>query len=339
MAAEDREHKFEIIEKLIAKSSSFSFAQSVRLLLHHVSLNGKNDFSRNDFLENQIRIRPELSLRFPGTDITKIEKLKDEPLQYLITATFLGLYGTSSPLPTFYTEDLIEELNNEQSIKRDFIDIKNYSIYPLFFKIWGKYRLFYKICEENDEAVINMIYCLLGLENKQLRDQIYNTEKYFRYAGLTIQFPRSAEGLISIIEDCFNLKNQIRINQCILRKVSIPDDQHSLLGISSCALGQDSVIGVVINDIMGKFQIMITDANADILHMFLPDQKLFLELKQMVDFYVNQPLDWELAIELEGKNIETTQPGNKKWSNLGWNTWLASENNVPHKVEPIFSAI
>ena len=92
-------------------------------------------------------------------------------------------------------------------------------------------------------------------------------------------------------------------------------------------------------DIMGKFQIMITDANADILHMFLPDQKLFLELKQMVDFYVNQPLDWELAIELEGKNIETTQPGNKKWSNLGWNTWLASENNVPHKVEPIFSAI
>jgi hypothetical protein len=28
MAAEDREHKFEITEKLIAKSSSFSFAQA-----------------------------------------------------------------------------------------------------------------------------------------------------------------------------------------------------------------------------------------------------------------------------------------------------------------------
>ncbi|MBC8440590.1 MAG: type VI secretion system baseplate subunit TssG [Deltaproteobacteria bacterium] len=339
MAAEDREHKFEIIEKLIAKSSSFSFAQAVRLLLHHVSLNRKNDFSRNDFLDNQIRIRPELSLRFPGTDITQIEKIGDEPIQYLITATFLGLYGTSSPLPTFYTEDLIEEFNNDKSIKRDFIDILNYSIYPIFFKIWSKYRLFYKICEENDETVINMIYCLLGLENKQLREQIYNTEKYFRYAGLTIQFPRSAEGLISIIEDCFNLKNQIKINQCVLRKVSIPDDQHSLLGISSCTLGQDSVIGYVINDITGKFQMVIKDANADILHLFLPDQQLFLELKQMVDFYVNQPLEWELVIELEGKNIQTAQPGNKKWSNLGWNTWLVSENNMLDKVEPIFSAI
>lgn len=338
MAAEDRESKSEIIEKLLSKSSSFSFVQAIRLLLHTVSSNHTDDISRPDFLEKHVRIRPELSLRFPGTDITKIEKTGDSPLRYLITATFLGLYGTSSPLPTFYSEDLIEEFKDEKSIKREFIDILNYSIYPIFFKIWGKYRLFYKICEENDNTAINMIYCLLGLEDKHLRKQIHNTEKYFRYAGLTLQFPRSAEGLTSVLEDCFNLKDRIRITQCVLRSVSIPDDQHMRIGLSSCTLGQDSVIGKTVQDISGKFQIMITDADAGTLHAFLPDQNLFREFKQMVDFYVNQPLEWELAVELKGRHIETTQPGNTNWSKLGWNTWLVSENHIPDKAVTRFTA-
>jgi type VI secretion system protein ImpH len=335
MAAADREPESDIIEKLLAESSSFSFVQAVRLLLQAVSSNDPQEIGKTEFLDRHIRVRPELSLRFPGTDISKIEKTG--PFTYLITATFLGLYGTSSPLPTFYTEDLIDELNEDKSIQRDFIDIINYSIYPIFFKIWSKYRLFYKICEENDETFIHKIYCLLGLEDRQMRDQFRNTEKYFRYAGLVLQFPRSAEGLIAVVEDCFNLKHRVRINQCVLRQVSIPKDQHLLLGVSSCILGQDSVIGDTIMDITGKFQLVMGDADAGILHAFLPDQPLFLELKQMVNFYVNQPLEWEVLMELEGCHIETAQPGNTTWSNLGWNTWLVSENNSPDKVTTKFS--
>ena len=152
MDAENREKNPEIIQTLMAKSTPFSFAQTVRLLLHQISIDQHESISLKEILENHIRIRPELSLRFPGTDITRIEKISEDPVKYLISATFLGLYGSSSPLPTFYTEDLIEEFNDDKSIKRDFLDIINYSIYPLFFKIWSKYRLFYKICEEKDES-------------------------------------------------------------------------------------------------------------------------------------------------------------------------------------------
>ncbi|MCF6249104.1 MAG: type VI secretion system baseplate subunit TssG [Desulfobacula sp.] len=349
MDTKDREQASEIIQNLIAKSSSFSFVQATRLLLHQISIDRKHDISSKEILEKYIRIRPELSLRFPGTDITQIEEIENEqigpgkievgPLKYLITATFLGLYGSSSPLPTFYTEDLIEEFNDEKSIKRDFIDIINYSIYPLFFKIWSKHRLFYKICEAKDENIINMLYSFLGLENKEARDRIHNIEKYFRYTGLTLQFPRSAEGLEAIISDGFNLKGQVKVIQCVPRKVSIPSDQHSFLGLSSCTLGEDSVIGMEIDDISGKFQICISNADAQVLHSFLPTRDFFIQLKQMVEFYVNQPLEWELAIELEENNIETTQPGNDRWANLGWNTWLVSEDCIPDKVETRFSTI
>ena len=78
------------------------------------------------------------------------------------------------------------------------------------------------------------------------------------------------------------------------------------------------------------------DADSDILHSLLPDKDLFLELAQLVEFYVDQPLEWELRIELKGENIQTAQPGNKNWSNLGWNTWLFSENTVPRTVQTCF---
>lgn len=330
MGTKGRRQVSEIIERLAEKSTSFSFVQAVRLLLQDLSMETSDEsvpLSHKEILENYIRVRPELSLSFPGTDITRVETSPHNPSQFLITATFLGLYGASSPLPTFYTEDLIAELNEDKSIKRDFLDIINHVIYPLFFKIWSKHRLFYKICEENDDTIINMIYCLLGLENKAQQNKIHHIEKYFRYAGLTLQFPRSAEGLASIIEDCLNLKDQVKINQCVQRKVPIPKDQYAFLGKSSCTLGEDCVIGTKVLDISGKFQVVIESADQWVLHAFLPDQPLFMELKQMVDFYVNQPLEWELVMKTGDNEVETAQPGNNQWSRLGWNTWLVSENS------------
>lgn len=340
MAGENKEHPSEIIERLIQEGNRFSFVQAVRLMLHEAAFQQQSsieDITASELLAKHIRFRPELSLDFPSTDIATVERLENDPVKYLITATFLGLYGASSPLPTFYTEDLIEEFNNEQSIKRDFIDIINQAIYPLFFKVWSKHRLFYKICEENDESVINILYSLLGLEDPVLRTQIHNIDKYFRYIGLVIQFPRCAEGLKSLIEDCFNLKGHIKIDECILRRVSIPSDQYFLLGRSCCTLGEDATLGKSITDITGRFHIVILNADTEILHAFLPSENLFLRLQQMVNFYVNHPLDWKLLIKLDKKNLKTTQPGNAQWSNLGWNTWLFSGNHVPDKAETLLT--
>ena len=304
MGAENGPQKTEIIDRLVTDSARFSFVQAVRLILQKIaSEEGAEKTSREEILEKAVRVRPELSLRFPGTDITDVERIRDNPESFRITATFLGLYGASSPLPSFYTEDLIDEYNEEKSIRRDFVDIINYRLYPAFFRIWSKYRLFYKICEEKDPKTIHILYSLLGLENHRLRNRIYNLEKYYRYTGLAIQFPRSAEGLESMIEDFFNLASKVKVRQCVFRKVPIPTDQYAKVGKSYCTLGQDTVIGTSVEDISGKFRILISGADADTLHFFLPEGSAFGELQQMVEFYVNQPLEWGLAVELDGGEI------------------------------------
>src|SRR3990167_6541115 len=50
-----------------------------------------------------------LSLELPKASIADIKRIATEDAadKYEIQTSFLGLYGASSPLPNFYTEDLI----------------------------------------------------------------------------------------------------------------------------------------------------------------------------------------------------------------------------------------
>ena len=61
--------------------------------------------------------------------------------RYRIEANFFGLYGVTSPLPTFYTEDLIDEMRQGHSAGRDFVDILHAALYPLLFRAWEKHRI------------------------------------------------------------------------------------------------------------------------------------------------------------------------------------------------------
>ncbi|MGB9701073.1 MAG: type VI secretion system baseplate subunit TssG, partial [Thermodesulfobacteriota bacterium] len=121
MAGEDRGSSLNLKLDLLEKGHEFSFFQALRLLrrltkgIEQPSPEGRG----------HIKIRPHLSLAFPPADIAQIEENAEDPFSFTVTATFLGLYGSSSPLPTFYTEDLLAEAMEEETVTRDFIDIFN----------------------------------------------------------------------------------------------------------------------------------------------------------------------------------------------------------------------
>lgn len=56
--------------------------------------------------QEPVRLRPTLSLGFPPCDLDVVEWHESEGIsagRLLITTTFLGLYGSDSPLPTHFT--------------------------------------------------------------------------------------------------------------------------------------------------------------------------------------------------------------------------------------------
>ncbi len=309
--------------ELLGQGQRFSFIQAVRLLRFLVRKKRSNGRDERG-LERNIRVRPELSLNFPGADIARILESDSEPNCYLVTATFFGLYGASSPLPAFYTEDLLQEHNEGRSITRDFLDIINMPLYWLLFKLWGKYQLIYQITEEQDQRALQRLFCLLGLESEFFQQHLENPYRLLRYIGVATQLPRSAEGLRAMLSDALQ-ETDIQVVPCVERMAPIPEDQRLWLGQSGNTLGENSVLGEQVPDRMGKFRVRIGPTGGDLLHHFLPDGKSFGDMKELIRFYLDQPLDWDLEIVLKPGEAGGVVLGQERWTRLGWNTWLFAE--------------
>lgn len=161
MAGEDWGSFSDVKLDLLKKGRAFSFFQVVRLLrlFHDPSQRSqKGDSVPTD----HVRIRSKLSLAFPSSDVDRIEEIQTdgEFSHFLLTVNFLGLYGVSSPLPTFYTEDLMDEAAEDESVTREFVDIINQRLFSLLVESWKKYRQFVQVVEERNEDHLVRLFSL-----------------------------------------------------------------------------------------------------------------------------------------------------------------------------------
>jgi len=331
MATQDRRQTLDVKNDLVKNSKRFSFIQALRLLRYLIQRDNNDD----KMIGRVIRVRPKLSLDFPDTDIDTIEEISETPPLFLLTVTFLGLYGVSSPLPTFYTEDLMDETSQDVSVTRDFLDIINSPFYRLFYQCWSKYRQYIKIIDEQDSVYLERLFCFLGLGIEKHRQEIPNTQALIPYIGLFTQFPRSALGLQTLLSDMLK-EPRMEIIQCIPRKVKIPEDQRLLIGISGNRVGINSYLGKQIDDRMGAFRIKVGPVDADAFHGFLPDTRKFHLMAQLVRLYLDSPMRWECELILRAEEVKTVCLGEPRWSRLGLDTWVFSDENYPHYVSVRF---
>lgn len=326
MAGQDRGSPSHLKSDLLGKAHKFSFFQVMRLLrlfLHPLERPGEKKSAEEEY----IRIRPELSLSFPPADVAKIEEGDREKPLFFITTTHLGLYGSSSPLPTFYTEDLLDEAAEDMSVTRDFIDIFNHRLYLLLFRCWGKYRLFLQVIEENNPEVLGKLFCLIGLGEKELRKDLPESYSLIRYTGLFTQFPKSASGLQALLHDGLG-KIPVEVIPCVKRVVKIPPDQRLVLGKAGSGLGEESFLGEEIDDRMGKFRLRIGPLKSDPFHSLLPGSVDHQRLAFLTRFYLLDVLEYDIELILAEKEAETISLGGSQWSRLGLDTWVFSLDHL-----------
>lgn len=324
MEGESRRSSTYLKQTLLKKGHEFSFYQVMRLL--RLLEENKTDHlggSKN----TDIRVVPNLSLGFPASDVEKIESIDhDGSTQYQVTANFLGLYGSSSPLPTFYTEDLLDEEADDGSAGRDFINILNTKLYQLLFGGWKKYRQFLQVTEDKNTDFIERLFCLEGFGETTYRTANTDSYQLLRYIGIFSQFPRSASGLQTLLEDAVKLP--VRLVPCIARKVSIPEDQRLKLGVSGGILGQDSIIGQEIDDRMGKFRLRVGPLSADDYRDFSPGNKAYNRLVKLTNLYLQDPLEYDLEVFMHEQQAQTICLGGDRWSKLGVDTWLYAGEEI-----------
>jgi len=325
MAGEDRGTLPAVVERLAGKPQSYSFFQAIRLLKLWTGMTSGQ--GSQAFYDDVLRVRPHLSLAFPASDMTEIALTpagEDQPPRVDITATFLGLYGTGSPLPTFYTEELLEEQADDKSVSRDFLDILGNRTFVNFYRAWAKYRLMVKTLEEEDRDYLDRLYCLLGLGHEELRAKLSRPSAALRYIGLFTQYPRSALGLRTMLADAVG-GGDVRVEQCVHRWVPIPGDQRNILGESGCTLGEDCWVGSLVEDRMGKITVEFGGLDAQGFHELLPGRELNYHVESLIGMYLVEPVEHDLRLKLRPGEAQPARPGHSVWSRLGYDTWLLAE--------------
>jgi type VI secretion system protein ImpH len=307
----------QVTGELVANSRAFTFFQALRLL-------DRLDGAPRDSL----RIRPALDLGFPAADLDRIDVIESEHgPQYRMTATFFGLYGSSSPLPTFYTEDLIEEASQDESVSRDFLDIFHHRLYRLLYECWRKYQLFFQVAEKNDAATTERLFCLLGLGHRDYREQLPHARQLLRYVGLFTQFPRSATGLSTLLHDALP-GVPIALTPCLKRMATIPRAQRLALGESCARIGMDTYLGEEMEDRMGKFRITVGPLDQAAFLRFTPGKEGYGMLTALTDQYLTDPLEYELEVILAAGQARTVSLGDPLRSTLGVTTWVFSGTHL-----------
>lgn len=301
--------------RLLSQGERFAFSQAYRLLrlLPRPAPDSTPD----------IRARPHLSLDFPGMDLSGIEELA--PGQYRLTANFLGLYGVTSPLPNFYTEDLLDERHDGRHSNRDFLDIISQTLYPLFFRAWLKSRAHIRIKEFGDNRLLEIFHTFVGICRPLRYLDRPGVSHLLRFAGLFSQYPRSAMGLQTIIAALYP-DTDVEVIQQDIRKQPIPRPQRLALGRQNCALGEDAHLGSEIRCRTSNLTVHIRRVNEALFARLLPGGEAFEELKFLVRYYLITPLHIRLVLQPAPGVVGPLHLGTQAWGALGKNSWLPARD-------------
>jgi len=320
MANETGQQALALKEALLSAGSGYDFYQAYRLL---------NLLNAVENSIHDIHVRPNLSLAFPETDIDNIRQLADQ--SYQITANFMGLYGVSSPLPTFYTEDLLDEYRHDFHAQRDLFDLINRTIYPLLIKAWLKSKPLISFYETNQKSLLSIIFSFIGIKKPEIYSQQPGMAELIRFAGLFSTYPKSALGLQTILSGVFS-NAKVNVIQCALKIVPIPVSQRCEIGLNCSTLGTDGHLGSQIRDRSNNIIIELSEISESLFRMCMPGNVEYRRLVFLVRYYLVDPLNVTLKLVLSKGAAKGTVLGIEFWGQLGLDSWLSPQSTTVHEV-------
>lgn len=306
-----------LIEALLADGGEHSFYQALRLL--------ERDAADEGAFRKSVRVRPELSLDFPGSDVVAVERRDDDG--YRVLVSFLGLYGVSSPLPIFYTEDLMAAEQEDRTAARHLLDLLHRRLYLLAYEAAKKYRPLFRVVEDDSKDIRGLLFSLVGLRDKKLHEASRHTPRLLRYVGLFGQQPRSALGLKTLLEDAFP-GIRVAVNQCLPRTSLIPERQRFELGGHNNALGENSVLGQQVRDHNARIAVRIGPLSGERFHELRSDPEQSSLLNFLITRYLNTPVECLIEWVLASGEARGARMGEKRWSTLGEDTWLVRRGDA-----------
>lgn len=322
--------------------------------------------------EEVVRFKAHQSVEFPASEIQSFEPPADEESPAKLTATFLGMTGSSGALPRPYTELVLARGRQKDTTLRDFLDLFNHRLLSLFYRAWEKYRFWIgyeraeqtrqreewqdpqKVCEfelherPRQDLFSDMLLNLSGMGSPALRYRIndhdrltsrrcFEDETLRYYAGLLSQQRRSAMGLESLLEDFFGVP--VRVQQLFGQWLRLDREyQTQLVSNGNVELGVTAIVGERLWDTQSKFRICIGPLTYEQFRKFLPTGSAHQPLAHLARLYAGQEFDIDMQLILMAREVPPCQLGasTQSGTQLGYDMWSRLGEFVHDRTEAVF---
>lgn len=296
---------------------------------------GKIHPDREDasFDQKGLRFRPFENYVYPPTDIRGFS-FENKEMRFILN--FMGLYGVNSPLPRCYHDQVAEQQQIHGAGKvplQNFLEIFNNRFYWLYYQAWKKYRYYLFQNESKSNKISQRILSFIGQTDRHAsKSQHLSGFHLLRVSGILTNRVRNKSGLKIVLQEFFP-KYRFTIKEFIPRMVKISNQP--TLGNQSrrpMKLGENSMVGRSVLDYLGKIRILIGPMDFDDYLKFLPDGVYARMLKEIIDLYLNDALEYDVRFLIRSENIDRT-PWKNKQIRLGQSIWIGRPKSKVVKKE------
>ncbi len=289
-------------QELLTAGPRYSFIQLIRLLERWSEQEPSGEMPK-------VLFRPMASLAFQASEIAVVweERAKGPDLLTLETP-WLGLYGPGTPLPLYYTEDLLDD-QVETQVLRGFLDVFNHRAHELLSQIWQKYRCHLRMRTTADDPVTEQLASLARLSARDgYRFRYVDRRRLLPLTGMLSFGVASASVMERVLRYYFDLPG-LYVLENVVTRVELPDDQHNCLGLANVTLGDDLALGTMILDCSSQFEIRVEQVDLATAQAFHPGREAHRALLELVDFLAPNALDVRLRFQVAAESIPLCQLG------------------------------
>ena len=269
-----------------------------------------------------IRYRAVASLGFPASDVDQCHFCSTPSKDFVeLHVSFMGLYGPASPLPVYYTERIIQNSEADHP-SRDFMDMFNHRMISLLQKCWDKYRYFCQYRNNGRDLYSRWFLSVAGIDVDRLSQQTHlQWHKLMPMVGVLSKNVCSADLIARVLKSYFGLP-QVELKSWVPTKIEIPPEQCNSMGMSNSDMGNNLVLGGELIDCTGKFAIHLRQLSLQQYRDFLPGQKLFQQLQELIELVQKDALDFDLHLHLSEPDRQTHPLKSLEQLRLGWGSSL-----------------
>lgn len=322
MAANTRRTNPTLEEQIEKNPYEFDFHQAVRLLEKmrpeaHPLGEGSNPLKEALSIESRITLSPS------GGDIQSLT-LSETDKPPVLGVNFLGLGGIQGPLPTPYTEQLIDSTRRKDTSFKDFLDIFNHRLASFWHRMRKKIVLGIAQVHPDETPAGKAFLDLVGIEPDSLRNRLaVSDQALLSFAAAFWKRPRSLIGLQRLLCSYFDIPItvsqyqgawQIALERDLTRIGVRESGQYQVLG-KSAVLGRRSwhqIAGIAVHLPPLSYKEYVAFQQESALE--------FTALRDLIYFYIGEGQRVHVTFKVKREEITPTLLNGQ--FGLGRTTWL-----------------